>query len=242
MLIFNCDQMEHDICKVPIDDLIPFLVDASSRSCPNIVSVGSGTGKYEKYLASVQDLATCRWNLVDPKPREFDKTPMKWSPHCSYTKDLVTQVPDVVGNCILLLIWPGQTGYDFEAVELLNPRGIVVLWEAQKDTKSHLLHGCAMGKNLFNVLTSGTKYNLQSQKLYASRGYNYEHFVGSCKMLQQLGMPITRESMMPFYEGARLWPRISWHCRKDCSTTGTKTTIDTTLHLIDHPAYTRPLI
>lgn len=235
--------MNHDVSKVPIVDIIPFLVDATA-TCKNVVSVGSGTGKYEKWLMDSSLLEQCKWILVDPDPQSFDKAKIAIKPHYSNVKELVAASPDLAGNCILLLLWPNAMAstYDYEAVALLQPLGIVVLWEGQKELDGKPIYGAAMGKKLFEMLTYQGTYKLQSQKLYASKGYDYDSFNRFLQGMQNMGFPITPAIAGQFYTASRLWPKISWYSRQAEAKVSKLTTVDDTLHLLDIPRCNRPLV
>ena len=135
-----------------------------------IVSVGSGNGVKEFCIASA-GVAKDRFVCVDPEPESFDKFPGNLEeciqPSFALCKDLVAARPDLVGACILLLMWPNTTlvpllcksrgsaasevraagdappdavGYDFEAIQMLNPVGLVCLYELAGAAGSNLLH------------------------------------------------------------------------------------------------------
>ena len=100
-----------------------------------IISVGSGAGRLESWIQE-------RWSrdvtCVDPSPIfgfsinfRLKKPFMK--PKYDYVDDLITEKPEYVGNCILLLIWaPPNETYDLEAVRKLQPRAFLTMMSLYK--------------------------------------------------------------------------------------------------------------
>jgi hypothetical protein len=98
-----------------------------------IVSVGSGTGQYEvelrSKLAEPREMICVDKYIMPPSLRNF-----------ATVEELICARSELVGNCILLLMWPNDEGhhrelsetdtpYDVDAIEQLNPRHIITLYE-----------------------------------------------------------------------------------------------------------------
>jgi len=92
--------------------------------------------------------------LIDPDPESFEPYPKKkgyLKPDFPYVSNLIEKRPDVVGNCVLLLIWPEPEAlYDFEAVMYLKPLSILILYEKPEGWNM----GCAAGKLMHKLLIS----------------------------------------------------------------------------------------
>jgi hypothetical protein len=127
-----------------IDRFIPFetvfnYLNATKRT---VVSVGCGNGVYEKRLRN----AGLDVILVDPKPESWVSYPVDENtylkPDYSYVRDLVENMPEIVGNCTLFLCWPSPNGstYDIEAVKLLNPLFVVTFYETIGGAGGEIFH------------------------------------------------------------------------------------------------------
>lgn len=99
-----------------------------------IISVGSGLGKWEK---SFENETKRQIICVDPDPESFNRPNENESediyhrPDFPLVDDLIKFDPSVVGNCILLLLWPtpNLSTYDIEAVFKLKPNHVVTVYE-----------------------------------------------------------------------------------------------------------------
>jgi hypothetical protein len=125
----------HENAGVSVRHLRCFLRDcAKTAQAPHIVSVGSGTGCYEFEMTEGIAELRARLILVDPSPESFRKHPKstrELKPHFATTTDLIASRPEVVGHCVLLLIWPlpGEATYDIDAIKALQPLSVLVLYE-----------------------------------------------------------------------------------------------------------------
>lgn len=122
-----------------------FVLAASYPNLP-IISVGSGAGTLEKHLQSV---ITNRIICIDPQPQSCQSDPIDWTkgikPHYATVKDLLLVNSDIKFNCVMLLCWPNpnDSTYDYEAIELIKPLSVILLYEAI---------GAAGGTNLHCML------------------------------------------------------------------------------------------
>lgn len=126
----------------PIDVVATFL-RAFPEELP-IISVGSGSGETEYALK--ERLPNRRFILVDPDPESWTKYPKE---HTRYLKPdvdtvdtLIQNMPELVANCVLFLPWPlpDECSYDYEAVCLLRPKGILLGFESIGASGGLLLH------------------------------------------------------------------------------------------------------
>ena len=155
-------------CGVPIDHLSIYVKDCLSVAS-HIVSVGSGNGMYEHMLCERLSSLREKLVLVDPSPESFytyaEAKGRAMPPHHSTVQRLVTDRPDVVGDCVLLLIWPDpELEYDHEAVRLLKPRSVVMLFENPPEWPS----GCAASEMMamFVRCPEALGYRLMSMTNY----------------------------------------------------------------------------
>jgi hypothetical protein len=98
----------------------------------NIISVGSGFGHIERLFSPFWTLDKNVY-LIDPSPDSFSPKlaeQVRWPPNYPYLNDLVTSHPEVIGNNGLFIMWanPGYS-YDVEAIQILQPRTILVCYE-----------------------------------------------------------------------------------------------------------------
>ena len=104
-----------------------------------IVSVGSGNGKFESFhIQNTGKNIIC----VDPDPTASYKNKKIYiKPKYPTVKELISDLPYIVKNCNLLLIWglPGDD-YDMEAIEKLKPLKIIVLFEDGGSAGSSRFH------------------------------------------------------------------------------------------------------
>lgn len=115
-----------------------------AKHCKTIVSVGTGCGTVDSKL---RHFWNCSSYLVDPNIHQ-DKI---WSrkgnnqrvlnPDYAYVKDVILEHPEIVGKCGVSLIYPYPSAgpYDVEAIQLLNPRIIVLLYERNETSGSEQL-------------------------------------------------------------------------------------------------------
>lgn len=97
----------------------------------NIVSVGCGSGKYEKMLDPDERII-----CVDPNPLYYREEKEQRKINYKYTKELITDKPDIIGNCSLMLIWPfaclddRSEGYDIDTITQLKPIKLMIIYDA----------------------------------------------------------------------------------------------------------------
>lgn len=85
---------------------------------------------------------------VDPNPKNYDDeiATVKIQPLFSSTQELCEKFPEMKGNCSVMLIRPQTSGstdltnYDIEAIHLLEPLVILVLYGADGSDGSCALH------------------------------------------------------------------------------------------------------
>lgn len=105
----------------------------------SIVSVGCGQGTLESYLH--QEYKISEFILVDPKSDsnpseclEGIKSLIQNNLNIDYesVQDLLEKNKNLVNNCIVLLPWnlPNKSVYDIEAIQLLHPTDVVVIYES----------------------------------------------------------------------------------------------------------------
>lgn len=90
-----------------------------------VVSVGSGDMQLENLVRSMYGLPV---TTVDIDPM--------MNAHFPDIHIMRGQMPAVVGNCVVLLIWPDTSGYDWEAIMTLQPVNFLVLYEGGVDGQS----------------------------------------------------------------------------------------------------------
>lgn len=200
----------HVHARIPLAHLAAFFLDCcKTAGADHIVSVGSGTGAYEFELTEGRPELRQRLILVDPAPDSFQQKPKDdrraMAPHFAATRDLVAARPEVVGRCILLLLWPHwELTYDVEAVEVLQPLGIVSLTEALDAP-----HNCAAGSPLFHA-------TYLSPSALASAQSDYRCIVEACYHQPTLGAD---PAMTRFVNSGwtRRLVKLSWLARRGAS-------------------------
>jgi hypothetical protein len=109
-----------------------FLTDEESK-IPDIISVGSGNGKLEKYLI---ENGYPNIICIDPKVFSHNKEKILYiEPKYDNVDEMISKNPNVVNNCFLMIIYPSRegspdSGYDIEAIKKLCPKRILVLYES----------------------------------------------------------------------------------------------------------------
>jgi hypothetical protein len=106
-----------------------------------VVSVGSGPGILER---TIDECIT-----VDPAPPEGVVVT------ASTVDELLAVRPELVGECVLLLVWclPNDSTYDWDAVQSLRPKAILTLLEQFDDS-----YGAAGGSKFHEFLKQPTGY------------------------------------------------------------------------------------
>ena len=157
-----------------------------------IISVGSGNAFFE--LTMINFIFNER-NLmldivcIDPNPAEFTpRIPNNYyktlrntfiknkkifiQPKFHTVKMLISSDGSIVENCFLMLIWPDPyIGYDIEAIHLLKPIGIYIIYTIPPDIDDIRLSG-SLG--LINFLNGSNTINGLSYKLVYE--YNLERY------------------------------------------------------------------
>src|SRR6266496_6864586 len=134
--------MEHKNAHIPIDHLRIYVEDCLNIS-DYIISVGCGNGQYEYSISENNLNLKNKLILVDPNPESFRKYPADskyLKTNYKSVSDLIKDKPNVINNCVLLLIWPysndqlilnpkEDVNYDIESVKNLNPNSIICLYD-----------------------------------------------------------------------------------------------------------------
>ena len=100
-----------------------------------LISVGSGAAELEHNLATSLDRHVI---CIDPSPSAFSKKEPLIRPTWASVKDMLAVTTPV--NSTLLLIWPEFNGYDLEAIRLLRPHELFLLYEENGASGSAQLH------------------------------------------------------------------------------------------------------
>src|SRR6185437_11465893 len=124
----------------PIKRFADYLTVASATyKGSKIVSIGSGTGRLEYVLKNEYKFDII---CVDPEPESFEKYPADGKclkPDFDLVSDLIKKDPTIVGNCILLMIWPWYTDvnndYDYQAMIDLKANAIIIQYEPLNNMK-----------------------------------------------------------------------------------------------------------
>ncbi len=117
--------------KIPFNDLKE-CCDRIFTDDVEIISVGSGNGKLEKYLKNNGYL-----NIICIEPEIFSHNVEKIihnKPDYNIVDEIIIKKPSIVSNCYLMIIWPSgkdkkDCGYDIDAIKKLKPSRILVLYE-----------------------------------------------------------------------------------------------------------------
>lgn len=136
-----------------------YITDALKRANkPRIVSVGSGNGRIEWEYLNYHKNENIRLYCVDPAPESHRKyVPNKCViPHYKSVKELISEDKSKgkstsEQDTILLLIWPppppvmsktsdATIEFDVEAIQLLNPSSIILIYEQFGAAGSTSLH------------------------------------------------------------------------------------------------------
>ena len=104
-------------------------------NCHNIFSIGSGNGVIEYQIAQeIKNEIIC----VDPEPESYYPYPKN---HNRFYKPKYKTVQDIpssyIGDCIVFIFWSTPfLNYDYEAIQRLKPKAIVVTSAKFKDHKT----------------------------------------------------------------------------------------------------------
>jgi hypothetical protein len=104
--------------KVAIEEFEKCLLHANNVR--HIVSVGSGNGGFEYILEKELGVNII---CIDPCPLSYSRPPILINPHFDTVQTLISEHPEVVSNCLVILNWcpPNDSTFDYEAIQLLNP-------------------------------------------------------------------------------------------------------------------------
>lgn len=85
-----------------------------------LVSVGSGDARVERVVEELYGITAI---TVDPEPQ--------YNAHFPNIDVLMAYIPEVIGNCVVLLLWPerDRTQYDYECIQMLQPVNFLILYE-----------------------------------------------------------------------------------------------------------------
>ena len=129
-------------CKISFCELGNYMREHLDNKTP-IISVGSGSGKFEYhynhiFISSPEDAIIC----IDPAPLSYNRCKKIYcEPKFSTVDDLIKNKPDIVGNCQLLIIWsPPDNSYDIDAINLLKPGKMVILYDGSESAGSSDFH------------------------------------------------------------------------------------------------------
>lgn len=171
------------------DRLSMFGIDKIYRvfaKCKTVVSVGSGTGKYEAALLSLglMDRVYC----VDPSPRSFDNGKVIQNDY-KYVRDLIKDKPELVGTCTLLLFWPEPENckWDIEAIGLLKPTSIISMYEAS---------GSAGGIDFHRFMAASGHPNTLQYHSHIKRGNVQSDYRGTAYVWTELFGPYNFQSLV----------------------------------------------
>jgi hypothetical protein len=117
--------------KIPFNDLKE-CCDRIFIDNNEIISVGSGNGKPEKYLKN-----NGYPNIICIEPKIFSHNVEKIihiKPDYNTVDEIILEKQLLIGNCSLMIIWPSgeyteDCGYDIDAIKKLKPNRILVLYE-----------------------------------------------------------------------------------------------------------------
>jgi hypothetical protein len=107
-----------------------------------IVSVGSGSGIDE---ALIKRTYQCRLITVEPEKNQTDAyrhTKRVAKPDYEYVDDLIKSEKDIVGNCVVMLLYPlpDFSTYDILSIYKLKPVEVVIMYNSFGASGSELLH------------------------------------------------------------------------------------------------------
>lgn len=166
------------------------------------VSVGSGTGFNEHRLSQRLSSSHLSFTCVDPDPEGKKSTTFKrkfskqyfMAPHFATIQDAISKHPSMVGTHGLFLCWPNPAApdlpdptfnaYDLEAICLLKPMAIVLVYETSGGSGSEPLIQWIRtfhpdGRDLMSPLcqkTSGTKVDARFKAVFPKEQYRIHSF------------------------------------------------------------------
>jgi hypothetical protein len=160
-----------DVHGIPITELVKYLNVFTDKP---IVSVGCGPGLYEAETLKLNPRLD--FIMVDPDPRSFENVEPKLAIDAATVPDLIKTRPELVGKCVLLLIWPNpnESTYDYQAVELLNPVAVVTIYEAKGAAGGDQFHCWLSTVGAKSAVETTPFYD--SNKITLSKTYRMRHY------------------------------------------------------------------
>jgi len=130
-------------CKISFDTLANEMYNFFSKNLP-IYSIGSGRGGIEAYYE--KKFHANNVICIDPFPKNPVKTPSYPNIHelLSNTIDLVNE------GCQVMIIWSTPSlKYDIEAINLLKPIKLMVLYDARGASGSNDFHDWLLHQDIY---------------------------------------------------------------------------------------------
>jgi hypothetical protein len=173
----------HQYSKIPLDHLRTYVEDCKNVA-DYIISVGCGDGSYEFEISN--NINRNKFILVDPAPASFmDNTANdKLKINYKSVDELVLSQPEVIGKCVLLLVWPYPDSYhkfnpnitdieeyddkfDIKAFKLLQPVSVICMYESVDG-----VNGASGSIQMLEVLDNPEKfdYTCISTTRYGNKG------------------------------------------------------------------------
>jgi len=129
-----------------LECIINYIKQIQTNNNIPYISVGSGTGFYEKLI--MDRVPETKIICIDNFHDTYEKEKMVIKPEFSTVDDMIHVNPDISANCNLLLFWPYSEGlmpkngtpYDVGAINQLKPKKIIILYEEFGASGSDLLH------------------------------------------------------------------------------------------------------
>ncbi len=121
------------------------VIDGPARANRRIVSIGSGSGIHER---KIEDDLKCQIICVDPSPHSFAPAvnaaagEKGHAPDYMTAQDLIKADKTIIGDCDMIIIWstPNDSKYDMEAITLLQPVTVTIIFEVTGSAGSLHLH------------------------------------------------------------------------------------------------------
>ena len=157
-------------CKISFRELSKYVNEHFDNKSP-IISVGSGSGKFEyyynrKFIPSSKDDIIC----IDPEPLSYNRCKKIYcKPTHNNVHDLIKDRPYLVGNCQLLIIWSyPDNNYDMTAITSLKPNKMVILHDDSGSAGSSDFHDY-IGDNCNEEYT----YDEENQIFYTHKMFEF---------------------------------------------------------------------
>lgn len=200
-----------------ISSVIEYVKYSLECSDVPIISVGSGRGIDERVIEKeTKTTIIC----VDPDPFSFSVNLERKEEHLpdfDSCETLIKKKPELVGKCHLLLIWPppNESMFDINAISLLKPQKIIVVFESTGSSGGFCLRNWieSIGGPKLDFLDHKEQYSTSFPKeKYKIEGQKGCYLQGDAKITSfyQYCMLITREDI-PVKQGL---PQNSFFARK----------------------------